>query len=97
METKNRLTPFLEALDFSDFRKLANVTCTSDEETETYSMITDPSFNTDTGVCRGFKSMNKTDCSTPAEDNMRRLCKCVDKGISVIVWSFYSKDFATRY
>ena len=83
MNMKNKMTPFLEAIDFSDYRKLANITCTTDPDTNDQSKSTDPSFITDTGICRGFKKMNLTDCFAPAEANTRRLCKCVDKGTNV--------------
>lgn len=82
VDLKNNVFEFYNAIDFSDYRKTANVSCTTDETTDYFQQPTDPSFVTDTGVCRGYKDMNRTDCGATGGQNIRRLCKCLDRGQS---------------
>lgn len=80
---KNKVSHFFGAIDFSNFRLSANVSCTTDESSDDYAEVTDPSLRTDTGVCRGYKEINRTNCDATGGQNIRRLCKCLDKGIGL--------------
>lgn len=77
---KNKVHPFYDAIDFSNYRLSANVSCSTHDTTDYYEDPTDPSLNTDTGVCRGYKEMNRTVCDEVGDSNIRRLCMCLDKG-----------------
>lgn len=76
---KNRADPFYGAIDFSDYRKSANLSCTTEENSDKFKYATDPSFDMSTGICRGYKELNLTDCEATT-NTARRLCKCLDRG-----------------
>ena len=83
LNTYDRMQPFLNAIDANDYTKLANIECSSHPQTDDYQKPSDPSFEISANRCRGYKNLTLIDCHAVGGNEVRRLCKCVDKGISL--------------
>lgn len=93
-----RKTPFHEAIDVNDYKQLAGITrCTTNDHTDNYERSSDPSYETATNLCRGYKNLTSTliDCDGVGGASVKRLCKCVDKGLYCGVM-FQSRYFAKK-
>ena len=85
--------PFYQAISANDYKVSAGiVSCSTSDATDNYELDSDPSFVPSTNLCRGYKNLTSTliDCDAVGDASVKRLCKCVDKGIDFasITFSF---------
>ena len=78
---QNSTKEFHHAIDGYNYTKVLDIPCNVSDQSSLFNQPDDPSFLTDNGLCRGFRNIpNKIDCMASADNNTRRLCRCLDKG-----------------
>ena len=93
LQIYDQTEPFIEAIDAGDYRQLAGVRCSTNESTDLYEENIHPSFDVTKQQCEGYKNVTFMNCDARADSNVRRLCKCIDKGIRNLMVGCFNLQF----